>query len=82
VVLAAAAVLAAATGLPICDLLFDCGCTWPLLGAADHCNIHQPRPPHCPICASTPLGLVYAAALLTGWAAVAWLAGKAVRRSG
>ncbi len=78
-VLLGAAGLATLTGLPICDAIFGCGCTWPFLGAVDHCNIHQPQPPHCPICSSTLFGAVYAAALLAGWAAVLWLAGKAAR---
>jgi hypothetical protein len=36
--------------LPLCDLVFDCGCTWPLLGGAEHCNMHAAQPPHCPLC--------------------------------
>lgn len=50
---AVALALAGATVLflPLCDLVFDCGCTWPLLGGDAHCNVHQPRPPHCPLCA-------------------------------
>jgi hypothetical protein len=46
---------AAALFLPLCDLLFDCGCTWPLLGGAAHCNVHRPHPPHCPLCAGPPV---------------------------
>ena len=26
--------------LPICDLHFDCGCTWPGAGSDSHCDIH------------------------------------------
>ena len=42
--------LAAIVYLPVCDLLFDCGCTWPLLGDWQHCDIHVAGPPDCPLC--------------------------------
>ena len=51
------AVLAAAAGLThlffiqFCDLLFRCGCEALWAGAAEHCNIHNAAPPHCPWCA-------------------------------
>jgi hypothetical protein len=48
---------------PLCRLLFDCGCTWWWAGAAAHCNIHHPAPPHCPWCAGGQMG--FAAVLLT-----------------
>jgi hypothetical protein len=36
------------TLLPMCNLMFSCGCTF--LGAA-HCNIHHATGPMCPWCA-------------------------------
>lgn len=37
--------------LPLCDLLFDCGCGFPWLGAGHaHCDIHTSGPPDCPWC--------------------------------
>lgn len=33
-----------------CDLLFACGCQAHWAAAADHCNIHNAEPPHCPWC--------------------------------
>jgi hypothetical protein len=41
---------------PICNLLFQCGCSWPWTTAAAHCNIHHPLPPHCPWCSHGNLG--------------------------
>ncbi len=51
--------------LPLCDLHFDCSCTWPGLGAGSQCNIHVPGSPDCPWCAHPwiavlDLGLAYA----------------------
>ena len=42
--------LAGLTIMPICDLHFDCGCTWPGLGGWSHCDIHAAGPPDCPWC--------------------------------
>lgn len=66
--LAIALTATAFTLLPICNALFDCGCTWPMSGAADHCNIHHPGPPDCPLCANWPLGALAAATLFVGYA--------------
>ncbi len=33
-----------------CDLLFRCGCEALWAGRAEHCNIHDALPPHCPWC--------------------------------
>ena len=68
VVLAIALTATAFTLLPICNALFDCGCTWPMWGAADHCNIHNPGPPDCPLCASWALGALAAATLFVAYA--------------
>jgi hypothetical protein len=68
VVLAIALTATAFTLLPICNALFDCGCTWPMWGAADHCNIHNPGPPHCPLCANWALGALAAATLFVTYA--------------
>ena len=51
--LAAAAIAFVVTSvayMPICNLVFDCGCTWPWLGGVQHCNIHVAGPPDCPLC--------------------------------
>jgi hypothetical protein len=66
-----AAGLAALTGHPICDAVFDCGCTWPFAGAAAHCNVRTPEPPNCPPCSSAPVGIVFGLALYAGWWGVA-----------
>jgi hypothetical protein len=62
-----ALLLCAALFLPLCDLLVDCGCTWFFAGGSDHCNVHHPHPPHCPLCAGNPLyGLSFGLALWGG----------------
>jgi hypothetical protein len=53
--------------MPVCDLVFGCGCRVFFLGGSDHCNMHAPHPPHCPLCAGSPLyGLAFGLVL---WAA-------------
>jgi hypothetical protein len=68
VVLAVALAATAFTLLPICNVLFDCGCTWPMSGAADHCNIHDPAPPNCPLCTNWALGALAATTLFVAYA--------------
>lgn len=51
--LAAFAALATATWalyINVCQLIFQCGCTWLWAGAATQCNIHRPGVKHCPVC--------------------------------
>lgn len=36
--------------LPLCGLIFQCGCTHLWSGADSHCNIHDPGKPDCPWC--------------------------------
>ena len=48
--LAAAVAISQAVFIQYCDLLFDCGCQPLWAGRAEHCNIHNPDPPHCPWC--------------------------------
>jgi hypothetical protein len=51
--LLAAALASAVTAvlyLPVCDLVYDCGCTWVFAGGSSKCNIHNAAPPHCPAC--------------------------------
>jgi hypothetical protein len=67
-VLAIALVATAFTLLPVCNAVFDCGCTWPMWGGADHCNIHNPAPPHCPLCTNWALGALGAATLFVTYA--------------
>jgi hypothetical protein len=64
--------LAAATGYPRCDAIFDCGCTWPLLGADAHCDIHHAGPPDCPVCTHAWAGAAFFVALMAACAAVVW----------
>lgn len=55
-----ALLLAGVVLLPLCDLVFDCGCTWFFLGGEAHCNMHAPQPPHCPLCTGSWLyGLAF-----------------------
>lgn len=42
--------------LPLCDLHFDCGCTFPGAGDYAHCDIHTSGPPDCPWCHHARLG--------------------------
>jgi hypothetical protein len=64
--------LTAITALPICDAVFDCGCTWPLLGADAHCDVQHPGPPDCPVCTKPAVGAAFSAALTAAWAAAVW----------
>ena len=45
--------------LPLCNVLFQCGCTWPWAGGISPCNIYDATLPDCPWCTAP------------GWAA--WL---------
>lgn len=67
----AAVALAAFTFHPLCNLVFRCGCAWFFAGGADHCNIHDPRPPNCPPCASVAAGAAFSAAIVIGGLAAA-----------
>jgi hypothetical protein len=62
--------LTAVIALPVCNAVFDCGCTWPLLGADAHCDIHHPGPPDCPVCAHPPVAAAFSVALLLACGAV------------
>ncbi|MGH9887326.1 MAG: hypothetical protein ACREBE_17490 [bacterium] len=70
VVVVLAGCLTAATAHRVCDLVFDCGCTWGFAGAAAHCNIHAPQPPHCPACHASWPAAALGLALLGVWAGV------------
>ncbi len=54
---------------PLCNQIFHCGCTWPLLGLDSHCNFHvQQAPNKCPWCNSwSAAGLSIGSALLAGY---------------
>lgn len=44
---------------PYCGALFNCGCTWPWNGLAEHCNFYNARPSlHCPWCEYPLAGFV------------------------
>ena len=36
--------------LPLCGLIFQCGCSYLWSGRDLHCNIHDPATPNCPWC--------------------------------
>jgi hypothetical protein len=67
VLLVLAAVLSTATLHRVCDAIFACGCTWLFTGAAAHCNIHAPQPPHCPACTRLVPGALLAFSLFGAW---------------
>ena len=81
IALALAAALTAVTGLPLCNAVFDCGCTWIFAGGDAHCDIHHPGPPDCPLCASWLYGAPFFGALFAAWALASAKALRAVRRS-
>lgn len=65
--LALAFLATAAVYMPLCGLVFGCGCRFVFLGGTEHCNMHAPHPPHCPLCTGSPLyGLAFGLVL---WAA-------------
>jgi hypothetical protein len=70
-VLAVATALTALTGLPLCNAVFDCGCTWFFAGGDAHCDIHHPGPPDCPLCAHWVYGAPFFGGLWAAWAAAA-----------
>ncbi len=59
--------------MPVCNLVFDCGCTWPWLGGVQHCNIHVAGPPDCPLCkGGAPVQALGFAAIGTPLFLVSW----------
>lgn len=56
-----------------CNMVYQCGCTFLWAGYADHCNVHNTGPPHCPWCAHTNfaalafLGTIGGQALVSFW---------------
>lgn len=66
--------------LPICDLLFGCGCEWPWAGGIDHCNIFEEGVPHCPWCIYPRTADLSLAALLGAQGLGAWAVAR--RRAG
>jgi hypothetical protein len=81
-VLAAAAIAFVVTSvvyMPVCNLVFDCGCTWPWLGGVQHCNIHVAGPPDCPLCkGGAPVQALGFAAIGSPIFAVSWGAFRAL----
>jgi hypothetical protein len=73
-VLLAVLALAAAglTAYPLCNAVFDCGCTWPLLGTDAHCDIHRAGPPDCPVCARPLVGSAFFGGLVSAWGLALW----------
>lgn len=68
--------------LPLCALLFQCGCT---AEGTQHCNIHRPASIHCPWCSHgdagwmVPVGLLLAAIAATLHASAGWWSGRPLR---
>lgn len=62
-------IIALIIAAPLCNQIFHCGCTWPLLGLDSHCNFHvQQAPNKCPWCTSLlAAGLSIGSALLAGY---------------
>jgi hypothetical protein len=82
--LAAAAIAFVVTSvvyMPVCDMVFDCGCTWPWLGGVQHCNIHVAGPPDCPLCkGGAPVQALGFAAMGTPIFLVSWGGLKALAK--
>jgi hypothetical protein len=63
----------------ICQLVFQCGCTFLWAGAAARCNIHH-GPRHCPVCQLPPeqyyllLGSIVVVQGVLLWRGQAWWA--------
>jgi hypothetical protein len=85
---AIACVVTSVVYMPVCNLVFDCGCTWPWLGGVQHCNIHVPGPPDCPLCkGGAPMqaagfGVIAASLFLLAWGGARGIAKRRTRRSG
>lgn len=78
---AIAFVVTSAVYMPVCDLVFDCGCTWPWLGGVQHCNIHVAGPPDCPLCkGGAPIQAVGFAAIGTPLFLLTWGGFRALMR--
>jgi hypothetical protein len=65
--------------LPICGLLFRCGCTFSWRGGVSNCNINNPSGPKCPWCNAANTALASVSFLISGHTsmvvmAAAWLA--------
>lgn len=73
--------------MPICDAVFDCGCTWPWLGGVQRCDIHVAGPPDCPLCkGGAPMqalgfAAIFAPSLVVGWGGLRGLAALLSRRA-
>ncbi len=67
--------------MPICDFVFDCGCTWPWLGGVQHCNIRVAGPPDCPLCkGGAPAQAAGFAAIATPVFLIVWGGSRALGR--
>jgi hypothetical protein len=78
---ALAGLLTLLTGLPVCHLVFRCGCTWLFAGGDSHCDMRMPGPPDCPVCTSLPVGAAFAASLFGLWLGAVTLAHRFLRRA-
>ena len=72
---------------PLCGFLFNCGCTWPLLGLDKNCNYYDTGTFHkCPWCASwiaggLSVGISVIAGYLVSMKAVTTLRLQALRNT-
>jgi hypothetical protein len=76
-----AALLTFLTALPICNLIFACGCRFVFAGGEAHCDIHVPGPPDCPVCTVLPVGALFAGTLFACWLALLRLARRVASRA-
>ena len=77
VIFVAAAAITSVWFINFCAAVFGCGCHSLWAGAAEHCNIHNDLPPHCPWCVQGGVyGLeAYTAMVLAQGAVVFWPGG-------
>lgn len=66
--------------LPLCNVLFGCGCTWSWAGGIEHCNIYEAAGRHCPWCMHPRSAALSLAAMLSAQTFAAWALAR--RRSG
>ncbi len=80
-VLVAASVTTGVFFIDWCDFIFDCGCESLWTGKAEHCNIKNASPPHCPWCVENGrYGSAAFGAVVIAQAALALRPGSLTRR--
>jgi hypothetical protein len=66
--------------LPLCHVLFDCGCDWRWAGGIAHCNVWNETGPRCPWCLHPRTFELSLAAMLAAQGLGAWVVAR--RRRG